>query len=105
MTWRWAWILGFALIAPAALPAGGGERRSPQLRRRQAGEPLVSGVTPDHDHALRTAPHHRAPSLIPLRAGEPLRLLRVWQEPGGEPWFHVETPGPAGSPRRGWLAG
>ncbi|CAK6688338.1 SH3 domain-containing protein [Synechococcus sp. BA-124 BA4] len=105
MAWRWAWILGFALIAPAALPAGGGEHRSPPLRRRQAGDPLLSGLTPETGDALRASPHHRAPSLVALPAGEPLRLLRVWKEPGGGRWFHVEIAGSCRTPRRGWLAG
>jgi hypothetical protein len=47
LPWRWAALLGFALLAPAALPAGGGDRRLPEVRRRERGaEPLVSGAAP-----------------------------------------------------------
>jgi hypothetical protein len=102
MAWRWAWILGLALIAPAALPAGGGEHRSPELRRRRTGDPLLAtGST-----TLRCAPHHCAPPLGCLDGGQPLRLLRTWCEPGGRRWLHVQASAPAaGSPRRGWLLG
>jgi hypothetical protein len=34
---RWSWLLGVALLAPAALPAGGADRRQPEVRRREAG--------------------------------------------------------------------
>ncbi|MCP9772126.1 SH3 domain-containing protein [Synechococcus sp. Tobar12-5m-g] len=102
MDWRLPWVLGLALIAPAALPAGGGERRSPELRRRQSQEPLLaSGPL-----LLRCAPQHSAPALAQLDGSVPLRLLRTWWEPGGDRWLQVQLPGPAaGQPRRGWLPG
>lgn len=101
-SWRLAALLGLALIAPAALPAGGAERRQPELRRRQAGDPLLA----TGPLALRTAPRQQAPSLARLEAGEPLELLRSWWSPSGRRWLQVQTAaGPAGSPRRGWLAG
>lgn len=103
MAWRWIWVLGFALIAPAGLPAGGADWRTPELRRRQSGDPLLSEGS--CDGVLRTSPHHRAPCLRPLSAGAPLRLLRVWQQPDGERWLHVEAAADAGSARRGWLVG
>lgn len=101
--WRWAALLGFALIAPVTLPAGGPDRRLPEVRRRQAGEPLL----PVGAASLRTAPERQAPALARLAADEPLRVLRSWRDAGGERWLQVEaTAGPAGlpAPRRGWLA-
>ncbi len=103
MAWRWIWVLGFALIAPAALPAGGADWRTPELRRRQNGDPLLAEGS--RDGVLRASPHHRAPCLLPLPAGAPLRLLRVWQQPDGERWLHVEAAAAAGAARRGWLVG
>jgi hypothetical protein len=101
-SWRLAALLGLALIAPAALPAVGAERRQPELRRRQAGDPLLA----TGPLALRTAPRQQAPALARLEAGEPLELLRSWWSPSGRRWLQVQTAaGPAGSPRRGWLAG
>ncbi|MCT0199220.1 SH3 domain-containing protein [Synechococcus sp. CS-1325] len=102
MDWRLAWVLGMALIAPAALPAGGGERRSPELRRRQSQEPLLAAGS----LLLRCAPQHSAPALTRLQANVPLRLLRTWWEPDGDRWLQVQIPASGGAgPRRGWLPG
>ena len=49
--WRWAALLGFALIGPVALPAGGADRRPLELRRRSAGEPWLS----TGPHSLKAA--------------------------------------------------
>jgi hypothetical protein len=100
--WRWAALLGFAMLAPAALPAGGGERRMPEVRRRESRrEPLVTSTS----LSLRCAPHCEAPTLARLEPGVPLRVLRQWLGPNGNRWLQVETPTPAGLNRRGWLAG
>jgi hypothetical protein len=99
--WRVAALLGFALVAPAGLPAGGADWRLPELRRRQSSrEPLLSVVP----QVLRCAPRHRAPAISRLEAGVPLRVVRRWAPPGGERWLQVELP-TAGGVRRGWLAG
>lgn len=93
-SWRWAALLGFALIGPVALPAGGADRRSPEVRRRIAGEPLLS-LRPQ---ALRSAPERQAPALAALAADQPLRVMRSWQGAGGERWLQVES-----AAGRGWL--
>ena len=93
--WRWAALLGFALIAPVALPAGGADRRLPELRRRTVGEPLLS----TRRQTLQAAPEHRAPALAQLPADQPLRVVRTWQSPAGERWLQVEA-----EARRGWVA-
>ena len=99
--WRWAALLGFALVAPAGLPAGGGERRSPEVRRRASVlEPVLSASS----FQLRCAPQHQAPALLEVASDSPLRVLRSWWEPNGQRWLLVEGAGPEGS-RRGWLAG
>jgi hypothetical protein len=99
--WRWAALLGFALVAPAGLPAGGADRRQPEVRRRQSqAEPLLSPAR----QVLRCAPRHQAPMINCAEVGEPLRVLRRWNDPGGGRWLHVELATP-GSRRRGWLPG
>lgn len=100
--WRWAAVLGLALLVPAGLPAGGGERRTPDLRRRESRrEPLLS--TPRC--ALRCAPRRQAPVLARLDAGVPLRVLRQWQAADGGRWWRVEVPAATGRTTRGWLTG
>ena len=97
--WRWAALLSFALVAPAALPAGGAERRSPEVRRRQtAAEPLLAPAR----LCLQCAPERRAPVIVPIAIGEPLRVLRHWGGDREQRWLQVEL---AGTGRRGWLAG
>lgn len=99
---RIATLLGFALMAPTTLPAGGGERRLPELRRRQhLQEPLLSSSC----LSLLCAPERRAPVLTRLDTGEPLRVLRRWLSPEGRLWLRVEAVAPCGKPARGWLNG
>lgn len=101
--WRWAALLGFALVAPAGLPAGGAERRLPEVRRRQsAAEPLLATGR----QLLRCAPRHQAPAIRSAELGAPLRVLRRWSSPAGERWLQVELAGTGpGDRRRGWLPG
>jgi hypothetical protein len=98
----WAALLGIALFAPAALPAGGADRRLPELRRRESPlEPLLNPT----GCVLRAAPRSQAPLLGSLEAGVPLRVLRTWMEPGGRRWLRVATTGAGGRASRGWLLG
>jgi hypothetical protein len=99
--WRWAALLGFALVAPVSLPAGGGERRQPELRRRVAGEPLLSQAP----STLCAAPSRCAPVLASVMRDQPMRVLRSWQGSSEEHWLLVEAPGGSepSRRRRGWM--
>lgn len=99
-------LISFALVGPAALPAGGADARIPELRRRQgSSEPLTAPLAA----VLRCAPQRQAPVIARAAAGAPLRLLRRWSSASGQRWLQVELPAqlvePAaiGTPRRGWL--
>lgn len=93
-------VLGFALVAPAALPAGGADCRPLQVRRRQGGEPLLASGS----LTLRCAPEQQAPMLRQLPSGEPMQVLRRWRSPLGRQWFQVQTtPGVGESGQRGWI--
>jgi hypothetical protein len=94
-------VLSFALVAPAALPAGGADRRPVEVRRRQSGEPLLANGSV----ALRCAPEQQAPVLTRLPSGEPLQVLRRWRSPRGRQWLQVQATTSAGEAgRRGWIA-
>ena len=93
--WRWGAVLAFALFAPVSLPAGGADRRLPELRRRSAGEPLLSTGT----QPLQAAPEQQAPVLSELHPDQPLRVVRRWCDAGGDEWLQVEA-----AERRGWMA-
>jgi len=98
--WQWAALLGFALLAPAALPAGGAQARGLELRRRVgAEEPLVNNT----GVALLCAPQPGAPVLVALESGLPLTLLRAWRAPNGQRWLRVAARGPGDRAMRGWL--
>jgi hypothetical protein len=103
--WRWAALLGFALIGPVSLPVGGGERRQPEVRRRSNGEPLLAQAC----STLKAAPSCQAPDLARLAIDQPLRVMRQWRGGRGERWLMVEAQASAGSGsgpgtgRRGWL--
>ncbi len=94
---RWSWLLGVALMAPAALPAGGADWRQPQPRRRAASGPFHTST----DQPLRLSPLAVAPRLRTLKAGSSLRLLRHWSAADGQDWLHVQTL--SGDQSRGWL--
>jgi len=93
--WRWGAVLAFALFAPVSLPAGGADRRLPDVRRRNAGEPLLSTGR----QVLQAAPDQQAPALAQVHPDQPLRVMRSWCDHGGEQWLQVET-----GEQRGWLA-
>ena len=94
---RWSWLLGVALMAPADLPAGGAERRQPQVRRRAGSGPLHTAA----ETTLQLSPIAVAPRLRPLQPGTSLRLLRRWTAGDGQDWLHVQTL--SGDSQRGWL--
>jgi hypothetical protein len=98
--WQLLALLGFALFSPAALPAGGGDRRLPEVRRRRSpAEPLLSASV----LSLRCAPERQAPVLTHVASGESLRVLQQWFSPEGGRWLRVQASGRAGRPARGWL--
>ena len=87
---RWSWLLGVALMAPAAMPAGGADVRQPQVRRRVG----VGGhLHVASDAPLRLSPLAVAPRLSTLSAGTSLRLLRRWSSADGNDWLHVQPLG------------
>ena len=96
MPWRWAWLLGLALMAPVGLPAGGGDPSRPGLRRRNAGEPLLASGP----RRLQSSPDLQAPVLAVVESGQPLQVLDIWRDDAGRRWRRVR-----GGRHRGWLVG
>ena len=84
---RWGWLLGVSLFGPVALPAGGAERRLPQIRRQQGSDPLLSA----ENCMLQGSPHVAAPVLRKLETGTPLQLLRRWRSEDGSDWIQVQV--------------
>ena len=84
---RWSWLLSVSLFGPVALPAGGAERRLPQVRRQQGSGRLLSGS----NCVLHASPIVAAPALRRLEIGTPLRLLRSWRGEDGSDWIQVRV--------------
>ena len=101
---RWAWFLGFALLAPVALPAGGGVRTKLEIRQREKFDPLLA-----FDKCiLQAAPCSTAPALSSLELGAPLRVIRYCRKEDGLTWLHVQVVsdiclGMSVPVSRGWL--
>ncbi len=101
----WGWLLGVALIAPVALPAGGAvEPTKPEIRREKKSRLFFAGT----NCALFSSPSHEAPALRKLELGTPLRLIQCWQSAEGRTWLRVkidsqEMEGLNSSVRRGWI--
>ena len=101
---RWSCLLGLALLAPAALPAGGGERYLPVIRKREAGDPLIA----KDGCSICVSPFVVAPALRELKEGTPLKVLRSWQDEDGFFWLYVQVLSEKAdflntSSSRGWL--
>jgi hypothetical protein len=94
MSWRWAMLLTLALVSPVTLPAGGPDRRKPEVQRRRQGEPILALAS----QVLRSAPRSGAPAVATLRRGSPMEVLQVWQPPRGPSWLRVRS-----GKGRGWL--
>ena len=87
MLLRWTWVLGLALMAPVALPAGGADPRHPDPRRRGHNGPLLSG----RRDQLKSSPAAQAPSLLNLGRDTPMKVLRHWHGPDGRRWTYVQV--------------
>ena len=105
---RWGWVLGIALLAPAAMPAGGGELRIQDeiLLSRHQLEPLLSG----EKCKLKSSPSPVAPSIRVLNTGTPMKLIRAWRAEDGKHWLQVQVSGlgigiPSNFSTRGWIIG
>ena len=103
---RCACLLGLALFAPIALPAGGGfDSNILYLRRRSNFSPLIAG----DNCFLHTSPLKHAPSLRRINHGTPLKILRKWNSSNGQMWLQVELTDleileQLSSVRRGWIS-
>jgi len=101
---RWAWILGLALLFPVGLPAGGGERNQLETCHSASSRPFLSG----NSCVLRSSPSAFAPGLCTLYLGTPLTVLRSWKRADGTEWLMVQIASHeifelSPSVRRGWI--
>ncbi len=101
---RWSWVLGIALLAPVALPAGGGTCHLPEERRLDRSTPLLSLKS----CILHPSPSAISPALRSIQIGTPLSILRTWRSVDGSDWIMVKISSEeflemSNKPTRGWI--
>ncbi len=101
---RWSCLLGFALLAPTALPAGGGEFCLPEIRKSNFYEPFLS----NQRRSLLASPLKYAPTICNINGSTHLKVLRTWNANDGSLWLYVRVLSNQGfrstlTSARGWL--
>ncbi len=104
---QWACLLGFALMAPITLPAGGGLYQAKIPLQRQLRSNLSTLIAGDNNFLL-SSPFEDAPSLRKLENGTPLTILRTWHYSQEKIWLYVEISSAqmfdrSSNARRGWI--
>ena len=82
---RLGWLLGIALLAPVALPAGGGSRNKTQIMYTKSTELSFAG---DSCFLLKS-PSLSSPTLCRLNLSTPLKVIRIWDNNDGNRWIQV----------------
>ena len=101
---RWGWLLGVALLAPVALPAGGGERGCTEILCRSKTSPYIT-----YDECfLMASPSLGAPALRKIEFSTPLEILRIWETRDNRKWAQIKLASFEGLqnnylPRNGWI--
>tara|TARA_Y100001970_G_scaffold277104_1_gene380818 strand:+ start:374 stop:709 length:336 start_codon:yes stop_codon:yes gene_type:complete len=101
---RWGIVLGFALFAPVALPAGG----APEfLITKNFPESSISKLLTNSYCNLYSSPNLTSYSLRSLLPGTPIKVIRSWSSFDGSEWLHIKLDFNSFEistlPKRGWL--
>ena len=81
----WTWLLGIALVVPTSLPAGGAQELFIQHRKNNIGSPIVALK----DFNLLSSPSKKSSILTGIKAGTPVRVLRIWDSTESGEWLLV----------------
>ncbi len=102
---NWGCLLMLALIAPIALPAGGGTTRKTAIVAYKSSKICFAGDSCE----FFSSPHLFAPSLGTFALGTPLKIIRVWDSNKGNRWVQVQLKNsnliglPSVKAKRGWI--
>ena len=102
---HWGCLLIIALVAPIALPAGGGDKRKVEVEYLKAKDLSFAGDS----CFLLSSPFLSSPSVCEIKLGTPIRIIRLWENEHGERWLQVEKSTmnfidqKTNSANRGWL--
>ena len=81
----WTWLLFIALVVPTTLPAGGAQESIIQYRRNNIGSPIIALK----DLNLLSSVSTNASILTRVKAGTPVKVLKIWDSPDSGTWFLV----------------
>ena len=81
----WTWLLGIALVVPTTLPAGGAQESIIQNRKNNFGSPIIALK----DFNLRSSASKKSSILTRVKAGTPVKILKVWDSSDREKWLLV----------------
>ena len=81
----WTWLLGIALVVPTTLPAGGAQESIIQQRKNNVGSPIIALK----DFNLLSSASKNASILTRVKAGTPVKVLRIWDSTDSGKWLLV----------------
>ena len=81
----WTWLLGIALVVPTTLPAGGAQESIIQNRKNNVGSPIIALK----DFNLRSSASKKSSILTRVKAGTPVKILKIWDSSDREKWLLV----------------
>ena len=101
----WGCLLIIALVAPIALPAGGGIRDELEIIYTKKPFLCFAGES----CMLFSSPYISASILSKVDLGAPLNVIRIWQNEQGQRWIQVKEHYfdylglKSDKPKRGWI--
>ena len=81
----WTWLLGIALVVRTTLPAGGAQESIIQNRKNNVGSPIIALK----DFNLLSSASKNASILTRVKAGTPVKILKIWDSSDREKWLLV----------------
>tara|TARA_B100000579_G_scaffold105907_1_gene84329 strand:+ start:234 stop:572 length:339 start_codon:yes stop_codon:yes gene_type:complete len=83
----WIWLLGFSLVVPTSLPAGGSQKSNIQHRENYISSPLIAFK----EFNLLSSASIDSSILTRVQAGTPVNVLKVWDNADQEKWLLVNV--------------
>ena len=83
----WTWLLGIALVAPTALPAGGAQKSNIQHRENNIRSPIIALK----EFKLLSSASNDSSVLTSVKAGTPVSILKVWDSKDSGKWLLVNV--------------
>ena len=84
----WSWLLGFSLVMPATLPAGGSQKSIVQHR---VNNNIRSPIIALKEFDLLSSAYSNSSILTRVKAGTPVNVLKVWDNKESGKWLLVNV--------------